>query len=157
MKTNIGLTDKQRGAVVKILNTLLADEYVLYTKTRRFHWNVTGAHFMELHKLFEAQYEALDDIVDAVAERARALGGLAAGSLAEFSQLTRLKENASKNPDDEGMLAALLDDHEAIIRNLRNDLQAVADKHGDMGTNDFLTGLMEDHEKTAWMLRSYLK
>jgi starvation-inducible DNA-binding protein len=157
MKTNIGLSDKQRAAVVRILNTLLADEYVLYTKTRRFHWNVTGAHFSELHKFFEAQYEALDEIVDQVAERARALGGLAAGSLAEFSQLTRLKENGGKNPNDHGMLAALLDDHEAIIRNLRKDLEEVADKHGDMGTNDFLTGLMEEHEKTAWMLRSHLK
>jgi starvation-inducible DNA-binding protein len=157
MKTNIGLSDKQRAAVVKILNTLLADEYVLYTKTRRFHWNVTGTHFSELHKFFEAQYEALDEIVDQVAERARALGGLAAGSLAEFSQLTRLKENAGKNPNDQGMLAALLDDHEAIIRHLRKDLEEVSEKHGDMGTNDFLTGLMEEHEKTAWMLRSYLK
>jgi starvation-inducible DNA-binding protein len=30
-------------------------------------------------------------------------------------------------------------------------------RHGDAGTNDFLTGLMERHEKMAWMLRSFLE
>ena len=157
MKANIGLSDQQRGAVVKILNTLLADEFVLYTKTRRFHWNVVGPDFSELHKFFEGQYEALDDIVDEVAERARALDGLAGGSLAEFAQWTRLQENPGENPNEKGMLAELLADHETIIRALREDAVTVNDQHGDIGTNDFLTGLLEQHEKMAWMLRAYLK
>ena len=83
-KPSIGLTDAQRAGVIEILNTLLADEYVLYTKTRNFHWNVTGPQFNDLHKFFEAQYAELNVIVDDVAERARPLGGEAAGSLAEF-------------------------------------------------------------------------
>src|SRR5439155_25072717 len=145
MKANIGLSDQQRGAVVKILNTLLADEFVLYTKTRRFHWNVVGPDFSELHKFFEGQYEALDDIVDEVAERARALDGLAGGSLAEFAQWTRLQENPGENPNEKGMLAELLADHETIIRALREDAVTVNDQHGDIGTNDFLTGLLEQH------------
>jgi starvation-inducible DNA-binding protein len=76
--------------------------------------------------------------------------------LQEFLKLTRLKEQAGKNPDAGGMLAALLADHESVIRSLRKDLET-ADKLGDAGTNDFLTGLMEQHEKMAWMLRSYLR
>jgi starvation-inducible DNA-binding protein len=154
MKANIGIGEKERASLGKILNALLADEYVLYTKTRRFHWNVVGPDFSELHKFFEAQYEALDDIVDEVAERARALDVVAAGSLEEFGKLARLKEHAGKNPDAPGMLAALLDDHEAVIRTLRSDVER-ADDLGDAGTNDFLTGLMEQHEKMARMLRSY--
>src|SRR5437868_8855842 len=71
MQTDIGLTEAQRTAVIGILNTLLADEYVLYTKTRNFHWNVTGPQFNDLHKFFEAQYTELNVIVDDVAERAR--------------------------------------------------------------------------------------
>ena len=81
MKPNIGIADKDRQAVAEILNTLLSDEYVLYTKTRNFHWNVTGLQFNDLHKFFEAQYEELDDTVDEVAERARALGAWAFGTL----------------------------------------------------------------------------
>lgn len=77
MRTDIGISEKNRNATAFILNTLLADEYVLYTKTRNYHWNVTGTHFSEYHKFFESQYEALDGIIDEVAERVRSLGGRA--------------------------------------------------------------------------------
>ena len=156
MKLNIGLSDQDRSGVVSILNTLLSDEYTVYTKTRNYHWNVVGPQFNDLHKFFEAQYTALNDIVDDVAERARALGGHAVGALTEFAQRTRLTEQPDQYPDAQAMLANLLVDHEAIIRHLRVDLEACADKHHDVGTNDFLTGLMEQHEKMAWMLRAFL-
>ena len=81
MKANIGIGEKQRDSLGTILNALLADEFVIYVKTRRFHWNVVGPDFGELHKFFESQYEALDEIVDEVAERARALDAISAGSL----------------------------------------------------------------------------
>jgi starvation-inducible DNA-binding protein len=156
MNVNIGLDDSSRGGVARILDRLLADEFVLYIKTRRFHWNVVGPHFAELHRLFESQYEQLDDIVDEVAERARSLGGTAAGSLREFLELTRLAENAGDNPAAERMIAALLADHESLIRSLRADLETASDQYGDAGTGDFLTGLLERHEKMAWMLRAHL-
>ena len=155
MKPNIGINDTQRAAVVEILNTLLADEYLLYTKTRNYHWNVVGPQFNDLHKFFEAQYEELDGIVDEVAERARALGGHALGTLAEFTQHARLKEHPGQRPDAKAMLAALLADHETLIRHLRTDAEVTMDKHKDAGTNDFLIGLMEKHEKMAWMLRAF--
>ena len=79
MRPNIGLLDEQREGAVAILNTLLADEYLLYTKTRNYHWNVVGPQFNDLHKFFEAQYNELNEIVDDVAERSRALGGTACG------------------------------------------------------------------------------
>jgi starvation-inducible DNA-binding protein len=157
MTVNIGLSDKQRNAVVSILDTVLADEFVLYTKSRRFHWNVEGANFAELHALFEKQYEQLDEIVDRVAERARALGGMAAGSLEEYLSLTRLKEEARDRYDAGEMIRALLADHETLIRSLRKDLETCSKEHSDEGTADFLTGLMQDHEKSAWMLRAYLR
>jgi len=156
MNPNLGMSDGSRQNVVTILNDVLADEYVLYTKTRNYHWNVVGPQFNDLHKFFEAQYSELNDIVDDVAERARALGGRALGTLAEFSQHARLKEQPGTYPDATGMLRDLLGDHEAVIRRLREDLEVVMDKHRDAGTNDFLTGLMEQHEKMAWMLRAFL-
>ena len=155
---NIGIPDGNRQSVVSILNALLADEYLLYTKTRNYHWNVTGLQFNDLHKFFEAQYEQLDETVDEVAERARALGGRAAGSLEEFRKLARLSEDViGKVPAARDMLANLLADHEALVRSLRADVDAVTDKHNDTGTADFLTGLLERHEKSAWMLRSFLE
>ena len=157
MSLNIGLADEQREGVVAILNTLLADEYLLYTKTRNYHWNVVGPQFNDLHKFFEAQYKELNEIVDDVAERARSLGGNALGTMSEFLKHTRLKEQAAHYPGSRGMLANLLADHEALIRDLRVDLETCADKYHDIGTNDFLTGLMEQHEKMAWMLRAFLE
>lgn len=155
---NIGLSDGNRQSVIGIQNTLLADEYLLYTKTRNYHWNVVGPQFNDLHKFFEAQYEQLDDTVDEVAERARALGGRAAGSLEEFKKLARLGEDViGKVPAARDMLANLLADHEALVRSLRADVDAVTDKYKDTGTADFLTGLLEQHEKSAWMLRSFLE
>ena len=155
MTANIGISESNRDGIVKILNTVLADEYVLYTKTRNYHWNVTGPQFNDLHKFFEAQYEALNEVVDDVAERARSLGGKALGTLAEFSQHTRLQEQPGKQPPALSMVANLQADHEAMVRTLRADLETVMEKHNDAGTNDFLTGLMEKHEKMAWMLRSF--
>ncbi len=156
MKTNIGISDKNRKAVVGILNRILSDEYVLYTKTRNYHWNVTGPDFSELHKFFEAQYEELNEAIDEIAERARSLGGNALGTLKEFSREARLEEKTDDYPPAKKMLANLLEDHEAVIRQLREDQKTVNEEHEDAGTCDFLTGLMEQHEKMAWMLRSYL-
>src|SRR4051812_6048310 len=121
MKTNIGIESKNRAGSVEILNRLLSDEYVLYTKTRNYHWNVTGPDFSELHKFFEAQYEALDEIIDEVAERARSLGGKSLGTLTDFLKQTQLKESPAENPDAKKMIANLLADHEAVIEKLRTD------------------------------------
>src|SRR5918999_4662931 len=93
MKTNIDLSEEQRAGVVKILNALLSDEYLLYTKTRNYHWNVTGPQFNDLHKFFEEQYTLLSEIVDQIAERGRSLDGWAFGTMNEFSQHARLKEH----------------------------------------------------------------
>jgi starvation-inducible DNA-binding protein len=156
MKPSIGIADGSRSAVVTILNALLADEYLLYTKTRNYHWNVIGPQFNDLHKFFEQQYEALNEVVDDVAERARTLGGRAFGTLTEFVEHARLKEHPGQPPAAREMLADLLADHETVVRQLRDDLETAA-KQGDAGTNDFLTGLMEKHEKMAWMLRAFLE
>ncbi len=76
-------------------------------------------------------------------------------TLAEFQEATRLKEHPAQYPAAEEMLDNLLADHETLIRQLRADADAAASKYHDMGTNDFLTGLMEKHEKMAWMLRAF--
>src|ERR687898_3430273 len=142
MTIELGISDTDRRSVADILNVVLADEYVLYTKTRNYHWNVVGPQFNDLHKFFEAQYEALDEVVDDVAERVRALGGRALGTLEEFRASARLGEKPGTVPAARDMLATLLADHEALIRALREDIDAVNDRARDVGTADFLTGLL---------------
>ena len=150
MKPNIGLSDSQMQGGVDVLNALLSDEYVLYTKTRNYHWNVYGPQFNELHKFFEEQYKELDEIIDEVAERARTLGGWAAGTLTEFLENTRLDEEQNEYPDAARMLSNLVADHESVIRALRVDLTTE-------GMENFLSDLLERHEKMAWMLRAFLE
>jgi starvation-inducible DNA-binding protein len=158
MVVNIGLSDNNRRAVVEILQPHLADLHVLYVKTRNYHWNVVGSRFQPLHEVFEEQYDTLEETIDAVAERIRALGEKAPGSMTEFLAMARLKEEPAGNfPTADAMLQNLLADHEAIIRQLREDIRTTDEKYGDTGTADFLTGLIEGHEKTAWMLRAFLE
>ncbi|MES2520040.1 MAG: DNA starvation/stationary phase protection protein [Bacteroidota bacterium] len=155
MKISIGITEEHLHKSVTLLETLLSDEVTLYTKTRKFHWNVTGESFMELHKLFQAQYEELEETIDSIAERIGKLGSPTIGTMKQFSELTRLKEWPDKYPTQKGMLQELLGDHETIILELRKDVEE-SDKNKDAGTTDFLTGILQQHETIAWILRRYL-
>lgn len=156
-KLEIGINEVNRESVAFLLNKLLADEHVLYIKTRNYHWNVRGMHFQSLHKLFEAQYEDLADMIDDIAERVRALGHYAVAAMKDYVQLARLLETNHIDGSAELMLKNLVTDHETVIRILRENLIEDAEKYHDLGTSDFITGLMEKHEKMAWMIRAYLE
>lgn len=151
----LGLKEETRQSSVDMLTISLASTFMLYTKTYKFHWNVSGMDFQQLHELFEHQYEQLAAAIDALGERILQLGSLAIGTLAEMQEHSFLKEAPGVNPDARGMVAELLADHENVIRHLRDDIDT-ATEDGDTGTADFLTTLMEDHEKMAWFLRAHL-
>jgi starvation-inducible DNA-binding protein len=157
MKTTIGITDEDRAAVAVKLSKLLADEFVLYTKTRNAHWNVEGPDFHSMHLFFESQYNALDDTMDSVAERIRTIGHYAPATLKSFLELTHLTEAIRSKNDSMGFIKELVEDHQTIIEFIRGNINPIGEKYNDMGTSDFITGLMEEHEKMAWMLRSHLK
>lgn len=156
MKTNIGITPENRQAVSEQLAKLLADEYVLYTKTRNAHWNVEGADFLSKHKFFEEQYGLLEGFIDSVAERIRKIGHYAPATLKNFLALTHLTEYSERKNDSLGYIKDLLTDHETIIEFIRGNINPIADEYGDAGTSDYLTGLMEEHEEMAWILRAHL-
>src|SRR5882757_4521174 len=155
MKPNIGITEANLKAVTGQLSKLLADEYVLYTKTRNAHWNVEGPDFHSMHVFFESQYGALEDILDSVAERIRTLGHYAPATLKSFLELTHLTEYSERKNDSMGFIKELLADHESIIEFIRGNINVFANDDKDLGTSDYITGLMEEHEKMAWMLRSH--
>ena len=98
MKPNIGLSEKNLKSITSVLSSVLSDAILLYTKTRKFHWNVSGNSFMELHKLFEKQYKILEVAIDEIAERINRLGAKTPGTLQEFLHMTLLKESPGKYP-----------------------------------------------------------
>lgn len=141
--------------IIGLLNTLLSDEYVLYTKTRNYHWNVVGIQFHSLHKLFEEQYEELNALVDEIAERVRAIGGKPVATLAGFLKNTTLREG-TEALDAKGMISQLLNDHEAVVRGLQECVET-AEREKDAGSVDLLTDAVKKHEKFAWMLKASLE
>ena len=157
MANIIGITEESRKAVAFELSKLLADEFILYTKTRNAHWNVEGPDFHSMHLFFESQFDQLDEIMDSVAERIRSIGHYSPGTLKSFLSLTHLTEYTENKNDSAGYIKELLEDHESIIEFIRGNINPFANEFHDAGTSDFVTGLMEDHEKMAWMLRSHLK
>lgn len=157
MEPKIGISKENLSEVAHALNKILADEYVLYTKTRNAHWNVEGPDFHNKHLFFESQYEQLDEIMDSVAERIRSLGHYAPATLKSFLELTHLSEVLHNKNDGTGFITELLNDHESLIIHLRENINIFANDLKDLGTSDYVTGLMETHEKMAWMLRSHLR
>ena len=156
MKINIGISEKNRQAVALSLNQLLADEHILYNKTRNYHWSIEGPSFMEFHKLYEAQYTVLAESIDQIAERIRTIGHFAEGRLKELLKLASLDEPAAPT-DQASQISNLSSDHEILINKLRKLIKDFDEKYKDIGSSDFVTGLLKQHEKMAWMLRSYLR
>jgi len=157
METNIGISAENREVVAHQLSKVLADEFVLYTKTLNAHWNLEGMDFHSVHLYFEELYTQSAEIVDDVAERIRQLGHYAPATLKNFLQLTHLTEQDEDGNDSRSLIKKLLSDHESIISFLRGNVNEFQEAHHDAGTSDFITGLMEKHEKIAWMLRAHLK
>ncbi len=155
-KTFIGISDKNRKAIAEQLSKILADEFVLYSKTLNAHWNIEGPDFHAVHLYLETLYQEQQEIVDTVAEKIRVLGHYAPGQLSKYLELTHLSEKSLVKNDSSTFFAELLKDHESIIVFIRENIKPFAEKLKAEGISDYITGLMEQHEKTAWMLRAHL-
>jgi starvation-inducible DNA-binding protein len=148
-------TTRKDTRVTEALNLVLADSYALMGLTHLAHWNVEGTDFFQLHKAFQEQYENLFEAVDEVAERVRALDAYAIGGLGTLATAAGLEEFKSPIPQKD-YVAALIIAHEKVIddgvrtRDLGGEV-------GDLQTQDLMIKRLEWHEKTVWMLKSYLK
>lgn len=151
---NTGILKENSKNVAEILNQLLADEFILYTKTLNFHWNIEGSNFHSLHLFLDQQYNQLQTIIDSIAERIREIGHFAKGSMKEFMQIASLSEHPGEATVSENMIKLLVDDHDAIIRKTRCLVYDLEEEYDDAGSSDFIIGIMKEHEKMAWMLRA---
>jgi len=155
-KANIGISEKNKKAIADLLSQVLADEFVLYAKTLNTHWNVEGPDFHPVHLYLETLYIQQQKIVDTVAEKIRTLGHYAPATLTDYLERTQLSDKAPAKNDSQSIFAALLKDHESIIVSLREKIDTTSEDLKADGISDYLTGLTEQHEKTAWMLRAHL-
>jgi len=154
MELNTGIPRKNRQEISDGLNRLLADTYTLYLKTQNCHWNVRGNEFYSLHILFDTQYKELAEAIDEIAERIGALGFFVEASFHAFKGKTKIKEE-DKVLNSKEMLAALVDGHELVAREMRV-LSDIAERDKDGGTVDLLGRRLGVHEKMAWFLRNHL-
>lgn len=134
------------------LNNVLADLFVLNTKTKNFHWNVKGPRFSMLHEFFGSHYEEMDEFIDTLAEQIKILHERPIGTLSEFLKNSDIKETSKVLSEDQ-MLKELLLDHKHMVKSLK---QIIIKFDSEPGAQDMLTDLLRFHEKTVWMIESHL-
>ncbi len=146
---------RKDNRVAEALNLALADSYALMGLTHQAHWNVEGSDFFPLHKAFEEQYENLFEAVDEIAERVRALEVFAAGGLAHLARMAEMDEFTAPLPQKD-FVAGLIVAHEKLLEDALAAREAAAQAN-DLESQDLMIKRVTWHQKTTWMLKSYLK
>ncbi len=155
MNVAIEISDTTRLDISTEMSKMLADEIILYIKTKNAQWNIDGADFYEKHKFFEAQFGQLDGIFDSVAERIRTIGHYAPGTLKAYLGMMHINEATRAVNESQELFRELLKDHESIIMHLRETIRSFGTEHQYLSVNDFIAGLVETHEEMSWFLRSH--
>lgn len=156
MKTILSSVSKTR--IAEMLKPILASQFVLYTKARNYHWNVTGSMFLALHQKFEELYNELADDIDDVAERIRTYGLNAPGTMSEFLKLSNLREEAEGNyPNQYEMTEKIANDFDLLAEKIREAGNTIQSEFNDEVTASKLFELAEKYEKYAWLLKSSLE
>jgi starvation-inducible DNA-binding protein len=150
----VDIAPDAKTEIIEGLHQSLAETTVTTMKAQNFHWNVTGMSFGALHDLFQKIYEDHFTGQDDLAERIKALSGHADGRLSEFLKRSSVGE-ADGQSSAKAMVEALKSDQETLSATLRA-LAEIADKHGDVVTNDLAIERANAHDKFAWMLRAHL-
>ena len=148
------MSTKNTRDVIEALRQVVADSYALLGQTHICHWNVRGPGFFALHTAFEQQYTELFTAIDEIAERIRALDAFAPGGLRNLASMAGIVEIAEDASADR-MVEHLAKTNEHLVKNLKR-ARDTAGKAGDDQTEDLMIARIQVHEKTIWMLRSYL-
>jgi len=151
LTTQTDLSDNAVPEIAEALNGLVADSYVLYTKTKNFHWHVSGPHFRDYHLLFDEQAIEIFATVDDLAERVRKLGAKTIHSIGEIARLSTIKDNDKDYVAPADMLVELMNDNKTVIKRMRA-AHEIADKHEDVATASILENFIDQAEKRNWFL-----
>ncbi len=155
-RTSINIPEENRQAVIQLLNQQLADTFDLFSQTKQAHWNVKGPNFYQLHELYDELAAALLPHVDAIAERATALGGFAMGTARMAAASSRLQDYPQDAVDDLANVQALAQCYAAVAASTREAADQ-AEQQEDMDTNDLLIEVSRDLDKFLWFLEAHLQ
>src|ERR1044071_9155533 len=147
-------TDLSGDAVEEIssnLRRLLADVFVLYVKTKNFHWHINGRHFRDYHLLLDEQATQIFAITDTIAERARKIGGTTIRSISDIARNQRLKDNNKESVSPQEMIGELCEDNQQLTRSLRATHE-VCDRHNDVATTSLIEVWIDESERRTWFL-----
>jgi starvation-inducible DNA-binding protein len=151
LQTQTDLSGNAIPEIAEALNGLVADSYALYTKTKNFHWHVSGPHFRDYHLLFDEQAAEIFASIDDLAERVRKLGARTVHSIGEIAKLQTIKDNNKDFVPPADMLNELMSDNKHVIKRMRA-AHEVADKHDDVATASILENFIDQAEKRNWFL-----
>jgi starvation-inducible DNA-binding protein len=149
--TTTDLSREAVGAIVSELRHLLADVFTLYVKTKNFHWHMSGRHFRDDHLLLDEHAAQLFAMMDAIAERARKLGGATLRSMSDITRHQRLQDNNDACVPPQDMLGDLCADNQRLTRCLRAT-HAVCDAHRDVATASVIENWLDETERRTWFL-----
>lgn len=158
MKTTIkiGVISLDNERLVKFLNQLLSNSFVLYVKLHRYHWYIEGRQFFQLHEVFEEMYNVFATYNDEIAERILMIEGKPLATMAKYLDESTLKE-ANADDTEAEMIAQLIKDYEQVRSEITEDGIPLAEHKGDEPTLDMLIAIQSMLEKYIWMLKAYQK
>ena len=133
------------------LTILLADVFSLYLKTKNFHWHMSGLHFRDYHLMLDEQGDQIFAMTDAIAERARKIGGRTIHSIGDIGRRQRLMDNDAEYVTPDDMLAELRDDNLRLVELMR-ETHSLCDEHGDVATASLLENWIDETERRVWFL-----
>jgi len=146
-----------RDHSIEILNDILADEYILFTKTLNYHWNIDGDRFFSLHQFLENQYNQLIEKMDMIAERVKIINGYPVSTSAEMGFMSNISEMPGRFPKANVMLKNLFEAHQIIVSKIKTSLRSYPEAmERDPGTEDLLVEVLRFHEKTSWMIKAHI-
>jgi starvation-inducible DNA-binding protein len=151
LATPNGLGSEAVNNITGALNALLADVFVLYLKTKNFHWHVSGPHFRDYHLLLDEQGSQIFEMTDDIAERVRKIGGTTIRSIGHVARLQRLSDNDAEYVDPHGMLAELREDNRMLLASMR-EAHELCGEENDVATASLLENWIDETERRIWFL-----
>jgi starvation-inducible DNA-binding protein len=151
LTTPTTLSEKSVYDISQALTVLLSDVFALYLKTKNFHWHMSGPHFRDYHLMLDEQSDQIFSMTDAIAERARKLGGTTVRSIGHVSRLQRIVDNDAEHVGPFDMIAELREDNAVLTQSMRQ-VHTLCDERGDVATASLLENWIDESEKRIWFL-----
>jgi starvation-inducible DNA-binding protein len=151
LATRTDLSAEATKDISGAMNSILADVFALYLKTKNFHWHLSGPHFRDYHLMFDEQGEQIFAMTDPIAERVRKIGGMTIRSIGQISREQQILDNDADYVEPHDMLAELRDDNQALTARLREAHEICAD-HGDVATTSLIEVWIDETERRTWFL-----